>query len=175
MSKNSGERIIQYQLKDCRYCYNKKREHKSQNVYWSVHLDASFCVQRCFDVVDCYKFSSERFSIPNEVAEKILSKIGPVFHQLCKTVIPLKIPIVWKMPILSHSILQCMIAYSKIFYSKILKKLTQKTTHENVSVSCCYVMSIVIKVLMLAVRQAIYRFCLLLETVGQIEAVVLLE
>uniref|UniRef100_A0A915D5V9 DNA-directed primase/polymerase protein n=1 Tax=Ditylenchus dipsaci TaxID=166011 RepID=A0A915D5V9_9BILA len=86
--KAGSERIIQYQLNKSRYCYNKKREHKSQNVYWSVYLDDLYYVQQCFDVVDCPRFSSERFPVPEEVAEKIAPKIDVVFHQLSQGIIP---------------------------------------------------------------------------------------
>ncbi|KAI1720596.1 DNA-directed primase/polymerase protein [Ditylenchus destructor] len=73
------ERVIQYQLTNCRFCYNKKREHKRNNVYWSVHLDGQYYVQRCFDVIDCYKFSSEKSRIPQNITDQITERVDSIF------------------------------------------------------------------------------------------------
>lgn len=52
------------------------REHKSQNVYWSVNLNNFYVVQRCFDIIDCYQFESEKFDIPDYLIPKIRAKAG---------------------------------------------------------------------------------------------------
>lgn len=58
------------------------REHKSQNVYWSVNLNLFYVVQKCFDVVDCYRFESKKFSIPQDLIRKIQSKAGKFYKIL---------------------------------------------------------------------------------------------
>lgn len=61
---------------NCRFCYNKRREHKSQNVYWSVNLDEFYYVQKCFDVIDCFKFSSQKFFVPQTIVLQISKRIS---------------------------------------------------------------------------------------------------
>jgi len=79
VSKMYGGRSIQYQLNNCRYCYNMGREHKSQNVYWIVDLDRYIYYQRCFDLVDCPKFESLRWCLPEDLVEKVLERVRSTF------------------------------------------------------------------------------------------------
>ncbi|KAI6225026.1 DNA-directed primase/polymerase protein [Aphelenchoides besseyi] len=73
-------RQIQYEFHNCRYCWNKRREHKRQNVYWIVNLETFEMFQRCFDH-ECRSFVSESFPIPEEVQQKTLETRDDVFSE----------------------------------------------------------------------------------------------
>ncbi|KAI1711436.1 DNA-directed primase/polymerase protein [Ditylenchus destructor] len=85
LEEDRWERMIEYQLSNCRYCYNKKREHRNQNVYWKVNLDYGYYVQRCFN---CTEFETERSVLPGEIIESYAAEIDsviPDFKQLQAT------------------------------------------------------------------------------------------
>ncbi|KAI1700698.1 DNA-directed primase/polymerase protein [Ditylenchus destructor] len=79
LEKERWERIIQYQLSNCRFCHNKGREHRRQNVYWKVNLDFGFYVQRCFDVVDCPGFETKPVHLPAKIVQAISTEIDAIF------------------------------------------------------------------------------------------------
>lgn len=56
------------------------REHKSNQVYWIVDLEAFVCVQRCFDI-ECRYFQSEPENIPDDIRKAVESKLGGAFEQ----------------------------------------------------------------------------------------------
>ncbi|KAI6180746.1 DNA primase domain containing protein [Aphelenchoides besseyi] len=73
-------RTLSFQFHNCRFCWNKRREHKRQNVYWIVNLETFEMFQRCFDP-ECRNFVSESFPIPEEVQKKTLETRDDVFSQ----------------------------------------------------------------------------------------------
>ncbi|XP_043286692.1 DNA-directed primase/polymerase protein-like [Venturia canescens] len=60
-------RIIVYEILGNRYCANIGREHKSNNVFWTVDLRTKKVYQRCHDE-DCADFVSAPKDIPLEVS-----------------------------------------------------------------------------------------------------------
>uniref|UniRef100_A0AC34FLH7 DNA-directed primase/polymerase protein n=1 Tax=Panagrolaimus sp. ES5 TaxID=591445 RepID=A0AC34FLH7_9BILA len=66
---------VQYQLNNCKYCLRIQREHVSNNVYWTCHLDREWMYQKCFDY-DCRNFISDFFPLPSELMEQIKPKLG---------------------------------------------------------------------------------------------------
>uniref|UniRef100_A0A914ZE04 DNA-directed primase/polymerase protein n=1 Tax=Panagrolaimus superbus TaxID=310955 RepID=A0A914ZE04_9BILA len=69
---------VQYQLNNCRYCLRISREHVSNNVYWTCHLDREWMYQKCFDY-DCRDFMSNFFPLPSALMEQIKPKLDTVF------------------------------------------------------------------------------------------------
>ena len=54
------------------------REHKSNNVYWTVNLEGMYMFQRCFD---CREFVSSYFELPDALIQKISPKIDSIFSR----------------------------------------------------------------------------------------------
>ncbi|CEF66632.1 DNA-directed primase/polymerase protein [Strongyloides ratti] len=70
--KKTGKIRIIYHIKDCRYCFQIKREHKSNHVYWEVYFDPNLiCHQKCFDR-ECNGRSSIGIEIPHNIAEEVV-------------------------------------------------------------------------------------------------------
>lgn len=55
------------------------REHKSNNVYWTVNLEGMFMFQRCFD---CREFVSSYFELPAGLVQKITPKLDSIFSRI---------------------------------------------------------------------------------------------
>uniref|UniRef100_A0A914CM56 DNA-directed primase/polymerase protein n=1 Tax=Acrobeloides nanus TaxID=290746 RepID=A0A914CM56_9BILA len=79
--KTSGRQRIQYQINNCRYCLHILREHKSNNVYWTVDLNQGYFYQKCFDF-DCHDFVSNYFVLPDEVKTHVQVTKDTVFEKL---------------------------------------------------------------------------------------------
>lgn len=71
ISFDKGARgVIMYQMSRNRYCENIKREHKSNNVMWTVDVSCFQCWQSCHDP-DCrlQKFRGKTHDLPKEVID----------------------------------------------------------------------------------------------------------
>ncbi|KAH7710187.1 DNA primase [Aphelenchoides avenae] len=78
IARTTNSRRLQYELLNCRYCFNIERHHKNQNVYWVVDLERFCYFQKCFDI-ECRNFISNRFPLPENVAKAAKSRVVSVF------------------------------------------------------------------------------------------------
>lgn len=72
VSHKRQSKILFYYFHNYRYCKNRGRSHKSQNVYFYIDLSKCAFAQKCFDIVDCYGYISEFEAIPQIVTERTL-------------------------------------------------------------------------------------------------------
>uniref|UniRef100_A0A7E4VBJ6 DNA-directed primase/polymerase protein n=1 Tax=Panagrellus redivivus TaxID=6233 RepID=A0A7E4VBJ6_PANRE len=78
MVKANRSMRVSYQFNNCRYCLRMGREHKSNNVYWTVVLEREWMFQRCFDY-DCRNYISYFFQLPRSVMDAIKPRMDSVF------------------------------------------------------------------------------------------------
>lgn len=70
--KNGLPQFITYQMSRNRYCERLKRPHRSNNIMWTVDLQAMQCTQACHDP-DCraLRFRGTPVDLPPEVREAV--------------------------------------------------------------------------------------------------------
>ncbi|CEF70451.1 DNA-directed primase/polymerase protein [Strongyloides ratti] len=73
--KNNGKLKLIFHIKNCRYCSNIGREHKSNNIFWEVYFDPILiCHQKCFDR-ECQGRYSIGYQIPTNVTEEVIKSL----------------------------------------------------------------------------------------------------
>ncbi|CAD6194563.1 unnamed protein product [Caenorhabditis auriculariae] len=66
LEENGKPKSIIYYPANCRYCFNIRREHKSNGTYWTVDFEKREFYQKCFDP-ECRGTSSNHFPLPKFV------------------------------------------------------------------------------------------------------------
>uniref|UniRef100_A0A0K0EBH2 DNA-directed primase/polymerase protein n=2 Tax=Strongyloides stercoralis TaxID=6248 RepID=A0A0K0EBH2_STRER len=71
LKSNDKIKLI-FHIKGCRYCFNIRREHKSNKVYWEVYFDPNLiCRQKCFDR-ECLGRASIGHQLPHNIVDEVV-------------------------------------------------------------------------------------------------------